>query len=569
MSNSTAGMNNRWPPQIKYIVGNEACERFSFYGMKGILVGYMTATLLKGGLNMSPDKATSIFHLFVFANYFTPLIGAWLSDKIFGRYNTILWVSLFYCAGHGVLAFGDMVQTADQKFALLCVGLTLIAFGAGGIKPCVSAFMGDQFKSDQNHLLQKAYGAFYWSINFGSFFSFIVIPQIRDKYGYGWAFGVPGILMAVATIIFWLGRRHYVRSEPTGDQRWLQKILTSVAIALGVSCVWIILSKIQLIGSAAVEMLGAWGPWVKLVVELMLLILSIGLCLSAIIVLSVYTVRLHRRIDRNSEKCEASPFVVWWYGLTSPVMGKTGGLWDSASKRFAPKSFDNGVSMARILSIFVLIPPFWALFDQSHSTWVLQGNKMNVVELTGIWKTSFGWFFGSHINAENMQSTNPLLVMMLVPLMTLMVYPALGKFVTPLRRMGLGMFFAAASYVIVAWLQQRIDDGEKISVAWQILPYIFLTTGEVLISATGLEFAFTQAAPAMKSTIMSFWLLTVAVGNALVSIITSVLSSEAGGHSAAVSPGRFLMYAGLTCVVGVLFAVVASRYKYRDANAAA
>ena len=189
MSTSTTSRDDRWPPQIKYIVGNEACERFSFYGMKGILVGYMTSQVLKGGLNMSDDKATSIFHLFVFANYFMPLLGAWLSDKIFGRYNTILWVSLFYCAGHGVLAMSDLFTSVEGKFKLLCLGLALIAFGAGGIKPCVSAFMGDQFKSTQGHLLQKAYGAFYWSINFGSFFSFILIPRIRDAYGYGWAFG--------------------------------------------------------------------------------------------------------------------------------------------------------------------------------------------------------------------------------------------------------------------------------------------------------------------------------------------------------------------------------------------
>ena len=95
-------------------------------------------------------------------------------------------------------------------------------------------------------------------------------------------------------------------------------------------------------------------------------------------------------------------------------------------------------------------------------------------------------------------------------------------------------------------------------------PLAFSTTGEVLISATGLEFAFTQAAPEMKSTIMSFWLLTVAVGNALVSIITSVLSSDKAGHSGAVSSGRFMLYAGMTAVVGVLFILIAMRYRYRD-----
>ena len=68
--------------------------------------------------------------------------------------------------------------------------MALIAFGSGGIKPCVSAFVGDQFKPEQSHLLQKAYGAFYWAINLGSFFSFLVIPWVKDQHGYGLAFGV-------------------------------------------------------------------------------------------------------------------------------------------------------------------------------------------------------------------------------------------------------------------------------------------------------------------------------------------------------------------------------------------
>lgn len=481
MSTSTTSRDDRWPPQIKYIVGNEACERFSFYGMKGILVGYMTNQILKGGLNMSDDKATSIFHLFVFANYFMPLLGAWLSDKIFGRYHTILWVSLFYCLGHGVLAMSDLFTSVDGKFNLLCVGLALIAFGAGGIKPCVSAFMGDQFKANQSHLLQKAYGAFYWSINFGSFFSFILIPRIRDAYGYGWAFGVPGILMGIATVIFWLGRKHYVRVEPS----------------------------------------------------------------------------------RASKR--AGFFAVVGYALGHGGERKPGqGFWDVARNKYSDGEVDAAKSVGPILSIFALVPAFWALFDQSNSTWVLQGAKMVPVALTGFWKSAFGWFFGDAINAENMQSTNPLLVMMLVPLLTLMVYPWLAGRVTPLRRMGAGMFFAAFSYVIVGWLQQRIEAGEQLSVAWQILPYVFLTTGEVLISATGLEFAFTQAAPEMKSTIMSFWLLTVALGNALVSVITSVLSTDAGGHSGAVSSGRFFLYAGMTFVVGILFVLIATRYRYRE-----
>jgi POT family proton-dependent oligopeptide transporter len=195
------------------------------------------------------------------------------------------------------------------------------------------------------------------------------------------------------------------------------------------------------------------------------------------------------------------------------------------------------------------------LFDQTNSTWILQGNKMVTFTV-----------FGLEIGAEQMQSANPALVLVLVPLLTLGVYPRLGKLATPLRRMSLGMFITAASYVIVALIQRQVEAGAQISVAWQTLPYMVLTTAEVLVSTTGLEFAFTQASPEMKSTIMSFWLLTVAFGNLLVTSITKLLSSPetgGGGHTGAVSTSRFLLYAGLTFVVAILFSVIAAKYRYR------
>src|SRR6185436_994590 len=152
---SSESRSDRWPSQIKYIVGNEACERFSYYGMRSILAGYITGKVLEGGLGQTVDVSTEIIHLFVTINYIMPLFGAWLSDKFVGRYHTILWVSLFYCAGHGVLACSDFAGGVHGKMICLCLGLALIAFGSGGIKPCVSAFMGDQFKPDQAHLLRK------------------------------------------------------------------------------------------------------------------------------------------------------------------------------------------------------------------------------------------------------------------------------------------------------------------------------------------------------------------------------------------------------------------------------
>src|ERR1041384_4667548 len=89
---------NRYPPQIKYIVGNEACERFSYYGMRAILVVFMVQYL-----GMQQHDAKGVYHLFISANYFLPLLGGFLADRYLGKYKTIFWLSLVYCAGHGVL----------------------------------------------------------------------------------------------------------------------------------------------------------------------------------------------------------------------------------------------------------------------------------------------------------------------------------------------------------------------------------------------------------------------------------------------------------------------------------
>jgi POT family proton-dependent oligopeptide transporter len=135
--------------------------------------------------------------------------------------------------------------------------------------------------------------------------------------------------------------------------------------------------------------------------------------------------------------------------------------------------------------------------------------------------------------------------------------------------MSYGMFLAAVSYLVVAALQKQIESGAQLSIMWQTVPYIILTAAEVLVSTTGLEFAFREAAPELKSTIMSFWLLTVTVGNLFVVGITKLFSEAGEGNEAAsVSTGRFLLYAGLTFVVAILFSVIAGNYKYRDASAA-
>jgi POT family proton-dependent oligopeptide transporter len=433
--------NDRLPPQTKFIVGNEACERLSYYGVVAILTGYATA--LFGGGEQGGIIAKKIVHDWKSLTYLLPLIGAFIADRWWGRYRTILWVSFAYCAGHALMS-----ATEGTKWGLYA-GLILLAIGSGGIKPCVSAFVGDQFGPGQGKQLTKAYSLFYWCINFGSFFAFLLLPYIREKKGYSVAFLIPGIFMLLATAIFFSGRKTFVMKPPT--------------------------STLPPVDDAT------------------------------------------RAADRAT-------------------------LW-------------------RIALVFLPVTVFWSLFDQQNTTWVQQGAAMVPVMI------------GDYaINGETMQSTNPIFVMAIIPLFVTWLYPALSRMglrPTLLRRMGAGMVLAALAFLISALLQKRIEGGEKISILWQLLPYGVMTAGEVLISATGLEFAFSVAPVRLKSTIMSFWLLTVAIGNKLASKITELnsMKNPSGEMVRRISvSNEMLVYVALMLVVAAVFAVIASRFRENDAE---
>ncbi len=153
--------------------------------------------------------AKDVFHTFVIGVYFFPLLGGWLADRFFGKYHTIFWLSLIYCLGHLCLA------VFESSRAGFYTGLGLIALGAGGIKPCVAAFVGDQFDSTNKHRAKVVFDAFYWIINFGSFFASLLMPLFLKQLGPAVAFGIPGALMFISTVILWAGRKRYVMVPPT------------------------------------------------------------------------------------------------------------------------------------------------------------------------------------------------------------------------------------------------------------------------------------------------------------------------------------------------------------------
>ena len=479
------------PGGVPYIIGNEAAERFSFYGMKGILTVFMTTYLISATGepdNMGEEEAKGVYHAFAAAAYFFPIIGAIVADVFWGKYKTILYLSLLYCVGHGCLAVMDVAPHMGMGMRpWLFAGLIFIAIGAGAIKPCVSAHVGDQFGSGNKHLLTQVFNWFYFSINLGAMASMFLTPILLREVGPWLAFGLPGVLMAIATFVFWLGRHKFIHVPPAG---WKQ----------------------------------------------------------------------------------------------------------FSRETFGPEGRRAILNLSPLFLIFV--PVFWAIFDQTGSAWVLQAEKMDPE------------FLGHDWLPAQIQSINPVMILIGIPLFTYVVYPLMGLFFkpTPLRKIGIGFVFTAASFALSAWIEsgiaersQEVASGlwaalneagiagtgtlqEAIvaakgadwgpsqlkpyldsmpSVGWQFLAYAILTSGEIMVSIVCLEFAYTQSPKKMKSFIMGIYFLGVSLGNLFTSGVNFVLGAMKGeeGTTALDGANYYWFFAGLMAATTLVYMVFSRFYK--------
>jgi POT family proton-dependent oligopeptide transporter len=368
---------DKMPAGIPFIVANEFAERFCYYGINAILTVYMT-----GFLGYGQATATSWHSMFKASAYFFPLLGAIISDVFWGKYRTIMTFSVVYASGCMVAAF---VPGSVGLFG----GLFLVAIGTGGIKPCVSTNVGDQFTSKNQHLIERAFSYFYLAINAGSSISIFFCPVLLQKFGPRVAFGVPAAMMFVATAVFFAGRKKFAVVPPAG-KAWLKDVFSKEGG--------------RIVGSLAV--------------------------------------------------------------------------------------------------IYFFVACFWMLWDQSNGqTWTLQAESSLMDKNIG---------FGITLLPAQIQVVNGLFILGMVPIFTFGIYPLMGKFfkVTPLRKIGIGLFTIASSFLIVARIEAHIQAGQTVSMWWQILAYVVLTASEVLVSITALEFSYKQAPLRMKSFIMALFLLS-------------------------------------------------------------
>ena len=611
--------SDKMPGGIPFIVGNEAAERFSFYGMKAILFVFMTKYLMASDHVsrdvMNDEDAKAYVHLFVASAYFFPVIGAIISDWLFGKYHTILSLSIVYCLGHLALAL-------DETRLGLTVGLTLIAIGSGGIKPCVSAHVGDQFGPRNSHLLSKVFGWFYFSINLGSFASTLLTPKLLEWYGPSVAFGVPGGLMLAATWVFWLGRHRFVHIPASGSQfvkdsltgEGLKVILRLASIYIFVAVFWSLFDQsasawVQQAESMdrvlGIEWLSSQIQAVNPVLVLVFIPLFSYFIYPAIN--SVFPLTPLRKISIGLFVTVAS-FSTSAYIEANITGGKIASATSVGDAEKTPAS--NLLEDEEMKFGWVSAPAATfekaekELFPQSiviqlreHQAWKIDQVELNPVsDLERYFAArskadkSFEAEDDSRYSAKDVEvfvgetpladgewtSVGSVELNNADEFTSLSFEPVETKYVKLVVNSNQGADAVALGKLRVNCVEEQVPAaahehaaavwpnvaaiGFKPGIAWQLLAYALLTAAEIMVSITCLEFSYTQAPRSMKSLIMAVYLLSVSAGNLLTSLVNWFIKNEDGTNKL---PGAdyYWFFSGLMLATAVVFIFVAMNYR--------
>ena len=533
------------PFSVVPIVLNELCERWCFYSIRAVLILYLTGPLL-----FSADDAVSVYSFWIAASYFAPLVGGYVSDVWLGKYRTILLFNIiFYLAGLAVLAGTAFFASRAGAF----IGLFLMALGTGGIKPCVSAFGADQLTSGSEHESTRFFLVFYAAINIGSTLSFIVTPLVRVAYGYQWAFLLSLAVLSLSIVAFVAGQRTYMIVPPVGRSFYGKCLRVLHAAQCGGKN-----------GRAPPSPSSSSSPAAAASSDLESLpLMSAESSASA---------PLAGAAKASGGASGAALAAASGDGAVrgTAADGDSGLLCLDRALRTQPRADIIGVAaVLNILPLFLCTTMFWALFDTQASVWTLQRESMGVV--------CFGGAGVACLTVEQLGALNPIFVVLIVPLMacaieSLRKCAARGSAArrhwiepTPLRRMTCGMFITAAAFALTAEVQARIDASppRAVSSLWQVPQFFVMTVAEVLVSATGLEWAYTQAPVSMRSSVVALYLSMVAIGNVFTGILYAALASVLS------SLQIMLTLMSLMLVAALAFTALAARYRPSVVAAAA
>ncbi|KAL7030433.1 hypothetical protein ACKWTF_006657 [Chironomus riparius] len=648
----------KYPYSVFFIFSNEFCERFNYYGMRTILVIYLSQKL-----GYSDDDATIIFHSFTTLVYLFCIFGAILADSWWGKFNTIVWLSIVYVMGNSILTLGSIEPCHMPPKTFTFIGLVLIAIGSGGIKPCVAAFGGEQFKMpEQAKQLATFFSLFYFSINAGSLISTFITPILRDVKCmdmddcFPLGFGLPVVLMMLSIVLFLSGKyktkpaegnmfvkvlkcicnaigTKRIESGINPKEHWLEyaeqkfgkKLVMETKILLNVLFLYIPLPIFWALfdqqGSRwtfqATRMDGDLG-WFTIIPDQMQVINPV-LILTFIPLFEflLYPLLAQFGIRRPLQKMTlggilagiaflCSMFLETKLEATYPVLPMVGfsqfRMYNARNCEYnVATTLSGNASKFKIKSNsyfkYLFIPISGGFQDFSYNltsqhkhcdsyqgTGKLNSGTANSFLITG--NGSKAKIHEFEDNPDKSRNGKPVIRVLanINPVSHIKLQNQDGiqydhnssfmkRFEMPdglynisvdNKIVEIGIKFKHGGvYAVVIHEKSNVRFASKVSIVtqpnslnmlWLVPQYFIMTLAEVMFSVTGLQFAYTQAPESMKSVIQGFWLLTVSIGDIIVTIVVGANFFDSQVH-------EFLLFACLMFVDMAIFAILGIYYK--------
>lgn len=509
------------PAGLFVLFFTEMWERFSFYGMRALLVMFLTSALIDGGWAWDREQAMALFGSYVGLVYLST--GGYFADKKIG-YRMAVFI------GAGLMTLGHASMAVETEFSIY-LGLALLVFGNGFFKPNMTSIISEMYK-DRQDKKDGAYTIFYMGVNAGAFFGILLCGYLGEMVGWSWGFGLAGIFMFFGTLQFWLSQDIFgniglkpVKKEVALTDEFNDKLnpfpvwqLVIIAITVVLGLVWIIFEPAKIISSGAVDIfnfnvLGLSGNNFTILLALVLFVF-----------LLFYRLKNYSQITK--EKLIAVTFFAFLTIFFWAIFEQSPGTLTIFAKDYTNRVLEGSAgTVFKIINGLITIVPLaiitwvlYLLFKQTFKKYAL-ANIILAFSFVIVWGIAL-WMLYNQYQEETLEvpaswfsTLNSLFIISLAPLFSKWWESKYNPSAN--MKYGIGMFLLALGMACVAFGSAGIEPGAKtasVSMIWLILVYLFHTMGELCISPVGLSYVSKLVPARMIAMMFGIWYLAVAIG---------------------------------------------------------
>ncbi|MEQ8579207.1 MAG: peptide MFS transporter [Balneola sp.] len=510
------------PRGLSTLFFTELWERFSYYGMRALLVLFMTTEAVgdNPGLGLGVGEAAAIYGIYTFFVYVLSLPGGWVADQLWGQRKAVFVGGCIIAAGH----FSMAVPTTTFFF----IGLALIVVGTGLLKPNVSSMVGDLYP-EGGARRDAGFSIFYMGINFGAILGPLLCGLLGEGYNWHYGFSLAGFGMLLGLVSYKIGGKYLGEA---GDL----KIDDSPEVLKKRSRIFYGIVSFL---AAAVVIFGFLMSSGAIDIALEALAQNLGL--AAVVITILFFAYIIFFGGHTSDEKKKLGVIFWlfilaalfWSGFEQAGSSLNLFAQDLTDRSVGPNSFLGGMG-AWIMTLVFAIPIGWYAFKTYKREDVWSVAKFAVI-LSSVGILAFlYWVFsqvgnGWEIPASTLQLINPTFIVIFAPIFGLLWTWLASKNANPSIpvKFGLGLLGLAAGFFVLSWGSANASSTELVSPAWLIVTYFLHTVGELCLSPVGLS-SMTKLAPKSRvSQMMGIWFVAAALGNLMAGLMAGQLESLA------------------------------------------